>query len=265
MPPIIYIELNSPYKKGGFYSHCSKFAILILVMLVIGHRGAGGLAPENSMEALRAGVAAGADILEFDVRLTKDKIPVLVHDFHTLRTHHDTSLISHLTLEELKAKTKKQLVIPLETVLDVFFGTILLNIEVKGRGTGKVVAKLIKERYITSPRSWDNILFSSFRGSELGAIRRLSNKANLALLHTENPFMFIAYHRQLRLTAVGFHRLYVNRLALEVARRAKLFTYAYTVNRPRSALMLARQGLDGVVTDRPDTILSEVNRENLIV
>lgn len=232
-------------------------------MLVIGHRGAAGLAPENSLEALRAGLETGADILEFDVRLTKDKIPVLVHDFHTLRTHKGTSIISRLTLKELKHRTKKQPIMTLQEVLDAFFGTVLLNIEVKGRGSGKVVAQLVKKRYIASSADWDNVLFSSFRGSELASIREESDKANLALLHTENPFLFIAYHRRLRLTAVGFHRLYVNRLALEIAKRARLFVYAYTVNRPRSALMLARSGLDGVVTDHPDTILSEIRKEQI--
>lgn len=233
-------------------------------MLVIGHRGAAGLAPENSMEALQAGVDAGADVLEFDVRLTRDKIPVLVHDFHTLRTHHDTSIISRLTLKELQKRTQKQPVITLKEVLDAFFGTILLNVELKGRGSGKVIGDLIKKHYIHSPKDWDNVLFSSFRGSELAAMRRVSPQANLALLHSENPFLFIAYHRRLQLSAVGFHRLYVNTLALAIAKRARLFVYAYTVNRPLSALMLAREGLDGVVTDRPDAILEEITKEQLV-
>jgi glycerophosphoryl diester phosphodiesterase len=47
---------------------------------------------------------------------------------------------------------------------------------------------------------------------------------------------------------------------MEIARRAGLFTYAYTVNRPHTALMLAQQGIDGVVTDRPGSILAEVNK-----
>jgi glycerophosphoryl diester phosphodiesterase len=230
-------------------------------MLVIGHRGAAGLAPENSMEAMRTGLKAGADCLEFDVRLTKDKIPVLTHDFHTLRTHRDTSIISHHTLAELQERTKKQPIVPLTQVLDSFFGVVLLNIELKGRGTGKVVSNLIKKDYVKkAEKKWDNILFSSFRGSELSAIRSVSKNANLALLHSENPFIFIAYHRRLQLTAVGFHRLYVNRFALEIAKRAGLFVYAYTVNRPHSALMLAQQGVDGVVTDRPNIILQEVNK-----
>lgn len=229
-------------------------------MLVIGHRGAAGLAPENSLEAMRAGVKAGADILEFDIRLTKDNIPVLTHDFHTFRTHRDTSIISHHTLAELQERTKKQPLVPLSDVLDEFFGQILLNVEVKGRGTGKVVAQLIASRYIKKTRDWDNVMFSSFRGFELAAIRRISENANLALLHSENPFIFIAYHRRLHLSAVGFHRLYINRFALEIAKRAGLFTYAYTINRPFTAFHLAEQGIDGVVTDRPDLILKEVQK-----
>lgn len=229
-------------------------------MLVIGHRGAAGLAPENSMEALRAGVDAGADILEFDVRLTKDKIPVLTHDFHTLRTHRDTSIISHHTLAELRKRTEKQPIVPLSEVLDEFFGHILLNIEIKGRGTAKVVADLVKKNYIKTGKDWDNLLFSSFRGIDLITIRRVSSEAKLALLHTQNPFIFIAYHRKLQLSAVGFHRLYVNAFALAIAKRAKIFTYAYTVNRPHSALMLTQKGIDGIVTDRPDIILGEVKK-----
>jgi glycerophosphoryl diester phosphodiesterase len=229
-------------------------------MLIIGHRGAAGLARENSLEALRAGLEAGADILEFDVRLTKDKIPVVVHDFHTLRTHHDPSIISRLTLEELVKRTEKLPITPLFKVLDEFFGVILLNIELKGRGTGKAVAELLAKSYAKSAKRWDNVLISSFRGSELQAVRNISSDASLALLHSENPFLFIAYHRRLRLTAVGFHRLYINAFALEIAKRAKLFVYAYTVNRPRTALMLAQQGIDGIVTDRPGDILQELER-----
>jgi glycerophosphoryl diester phosphodiesterase len=230
-------------------------------MLVIGHRGAAGLAAENSLAALRAGMLAGADMLEFDIRLTKDKIPVLTHDFHTLRTHHDTSIISRHTLEELQARTEPQPIVPLTDVLDEFFGKILLNIELKGRGTAAAVVALIKNTYVKKPSDWDCLLFSSFRGSELTIIRKASDKANLSLLHSENPFIFVAYHRNLHLTAVGFHRLYVNRFALEIARRAGLFTYAYTVNRPRSAAILADKGIDGIVTDHPEYILSEIKKK----
>ncbi len=227
-------------------------------MLVIGHRGAAGLARENSLEALRAGFESGADILEFDVRLTKDKIPVIVHDFHTIRTHHNTSIISRLSFEELTSRTDNKPIVPLSEVLDLYYGKILLNIELKGRGTGKVTTEILKRTYIKTPADWDNVLLSSFKGSELNDVRKLSKEANLSLLHSQNPFLFIAYHRRLNLTAVGFHRLYINTFALEIAKRTGLFTYAYTVNRPQTVRVLARQGIEGVVTDNPPVILKAI-------
>ena len=229
-------------------------------MLVIGHRGARGLAPENTLEALRAGVEAGADMLEFDIRLTKDKILVMVHDFHTFRTHKDLSIISQLTFKELQKRTKANPIVPLTDVLDEFFGVILLNIEIKGRGAGRRVAQLLKDRYIKKSRDWDNVMFSSFKGSELAKVRHISSSVNLALLTSINPFAFIAVHKQVDLTAVGFHRLYINALVIEIAKKAKLFTYVYTVNRPKAARMLAQRGIDGIVTDRPDIILSDIKK-----
>lgn len=230
-------------------------------MLIIGHRGAAGLARENSLEAFKAGIEAGADILEFDVRLTRDKVPVVVHDFHMIRTHKHTSIVSRLTFQELQFRTQNKPITPLATVLDNFFGKILLNIEIKGRGTGTEVINLLKNRYIKSPKDWDNILISSFRGSELVVIRKLSKRANIALLHTQNPFLFIAYNRRLNLTAVGFHRLYINTFALEIAKKTGLFVYAYTVNRPQTARILAERGIDGIVTDNPLAIMSELEND----
>ena len=231
-------------------------------MLVISHRGAAGLARENTLDALRAGLEAGADILEMDVRLTRDGIPVLMHDFLALRTHKNTSIISRHTLGELKERFKGQSVTTLDEVLKHFFGKVLLNIEVKGRGCGKTVVEFVKANYIKNPRDWDKVLFSSFHGNELAAIRRVSKEANLSLLHTLNPFLFIAYYRKLQLTAVGFHRLYANDLAVEIAKKAGLFTYVYTVDRPHTALLFSRKGIDGIVTNRPDLVLREINKQS---
>ena len=101
-------------------------------MLIIGHRGAAGLAPENTIDAMAAGVAAGADMLELDVRLTRDGVPVIAHDNRLLRTHHRNESISHLTYTELQALTSEQPIPSLLAVLDRFFGVVLLNIELKG-------------------------------------------------------------------------------------------------------------------------------------
>jgi glycerophosphoryl diester phosphodiesterase len=212
-------------------------------MLIIGHRGAAGLAPENTLEALHAGVKAGADILEFDVRLTADDIPVLSHDSqlhgHTVRK---------TTLKDLQTAG---LVTLLSEVLDEFFGEVLLNLEYKPTDNVAIVYEMVK-KHIVIEDDWDNILFSSFHVRALGQLRQLDTKVNLALLHSVNPFAFVTYQRRLQLTAVGWHRLHVNNLATTIAKKADLFSYVYTVNRPKAALLLERKGIDAVVTDYPD-------------
>lgn len=95
--------------------------------------------------------------------------------------------------------------------------------------------------------------------SELIVVRKLAPKANLSLLHDNNPFAYIAYHRSLDFTAVGFHRLHTNRLAHEIAKKAGIFTYTYTVNRPQAALRMADNGYDGIMTNYPDRL----NGQNL--
>lgn len=69
---------------------------------VIAHRGSSGTAPENTMEAFRQALAHGADILEMDVHLTADGVPVVIHDETVERTTDGSGLVRHMTFEQLK-------------------------------------------------------------------------------------------------------------------------------------------------------------------
>src|SRR4026208_948606 len=71
--------------------------------LIIGHRGASAGAPENTMAAFRAAIAAGADGIEFDVRLSRDGVPVVIHDSTLRRTGGLPQRIADLTVSELAA------------------------------------------------------------------------------------------------------------------------------------------------------------------
>ncbi len=233
-------------------------------MLVIGHRGAAGIAPENTLESLQAGVDAGSDMLEFDIRMTKDNVIVVIHDATLRRTHQKNVFINRLTFKQLQTLTAghQNQVATLESVCDEFLGTVLLNIEIKERGVAAHVIKLLKTKYIARKSDWDLFVFSSFFANELLAIRKLSEDANIWLLHNRNPFIFIAYARRLNLDGVGFHRLYINDFALMIAKKTQLFTYAYTVNRPGAAKQLGDRGLDAVVTDYPAKILQGIHKQS---
>jgi len=219
-------------------------------MLIIGHRGAAGLASENTIEAMRAGFAGGADMLEFDIRLTSDNVPVLAHNPMA-----QGQWISRHTVAELKHSIG---ITSLQEVLDEFFGKIILNIELKQTISAKIILDTIRP-YVTDSDEWDNLLFSSFKPQALVLLRQHEVRCNLALLHHINPFTFMRYQKRLRLTAVGFHRLHINPVALAVAKELDIFTYAYTVDRPDAARRLEKRGIDAVVTNYPNKIISSIS------
>ena len=69
---------------------------------VVGHRGAMGHAPENTMKSFECALSLGADMLEFDVRLTKDGVPVIVHDANLDRTSNRSLNVADLTAKDLQ-------------------------------------------------------------------------------------------------------------------------------------------------------------------
>lgn len=226
-----------------------------IYMLVWGHRGAKGKHAANTIAAMHDALTQGADGIELDVRLTYDKIPVVIHDNTLLLTRGINRSVDKLTLSELKNVSRDVPVPTLQEVLDEFWAKTYLNIELKSTGSGEIVTKLLAEHYIKIHDDWKNCLISSFKIKELRSARRQAPLARLALLHNRNPFTFILYQRSLKFAGLGFHRLYANLLALTIARKLGIFTYAYTVNRPGGAHLLRDIKIDAVVSDYPRRII----------
>lgn len=231
-------------------------------MLVIGHRGARGEKPENSITALRTGIESGADAIEFDIRVTRDGIPILTHDYLMYRTHHKIDFISRHSLSELTKKTagSDHQVMTLEAALNECLGKTMLIIDMKEYRAVTPVVTLLK-KYFKRKKDWEAVVFSSFNPLILRKIKTKVPHASLALLHHRNPLNFIAWQIPLRLTAVGFHRTHLSSFGLKVAQKLGLFTYVYTVNRLGAAHILEAKGYDGVITDYPTEFMRELNKK----
>lgn len=229
-------------------------------MLIIGHRGSQGTKPENTIASLREAMHADADMIEFDIRLTRDRVPVLSHNPHLYGTRkRELAFLKRYTLAELQRRTagSEYPITTLDMALKECYGHIYLNLELKE--VSAVVPTLeVVARYAKTEKDWDSLLLSSFKPLALRAIRKRVPHAALGMLHYRNPLAFVGWHRILNLSAVGFHRLYVSIVAMEVAKRLGLFTYAYTVNRRNAVEKLADQGVDGVVTDYPARMIEEL-------
>lgn len=231
-------------------------------MLVIGHRGARGEKPENSIAALRTGIDSGADAIEFDIRVTRDGVPVLSHDYLMYRTHHKIDFIARHSLSELVKKTagSDHPVMTLEAALNECLDKIMLIIDMKEYRAVTPVVTLLK-KHLKTKKAWEAVVFSSFNPLILRKIKTKVPHASLALLHHRNPLNFIAWQIPLRLTAVGFHRLHLSNFGLKVAQKLGLFTYVYTVNRLGAAEILEQKGYDAVITDFPTQFIKELNKK----
>src|SRR5699024_9416992 len=167
-------------------------------ILNIAHRGASARYPENTMAAFKGAVEMGADMIEFDVRLSADGIPVIFHNARLDSPINASGLIADSTLTELKKLDAGSWFHPdfiseqiptLEETLAWASGTIRLNIELKtdsvdnGKQLAESCLSLVKKY-----RMSEHVLFSSFDLNMLEYIKEIEPGASIAILFTPNRF-----------------------------------------------------------------------------
>jgi len=234
---------------------------------VIGHRGAVGHAPENTLAGIRKAAELGATWVEFDVALTKDDVPVLMHDPTMDRTTDGTGNLAELTLEEVRKLDAGRWFsdafagerIPTLTDTIRLLDTLGLgaNVEIKptpGRATetGRIVAKQVADEW---PNSLRAPVFSSFQVDALTAAQQAAPAIPRGWL-MRRPVKDWQDQAQ-RLDCLSIHcnhRALDGKIAAEV-RAAGYHLLAYTVNDPKRALKLFEWGVESVFSDYPERIL----------
>lgn len=226
-------------------------------MQIIGHRGAAGLAPENTLASMQRAIKEGIDWIEFDVHHTKDGQLVVLHDFTTGRIASTNLRVKNHTHKELRAlKTNSGQPIPLlSEVLETIGDKAKINIEIKASGCAKGVSELI-EKYIANGYSYDHFLVSSFSPFILWEMRRLNKNVPLAQLEFGLPIHKIL-SKALNLKAVGFDHKRMSGRLVTSAKKNGLFVYTYTVNDTGEAKKLEAIGIDAIVTNYPDRFNSQ--------
>ena len=119
-------------------------------MVIIAHRGASNLAPENTLKAFKKAIELKADYIEFDVHQSNDGEIVIMHDANTFRTTRHLGSIKEMTLEELKQLDcgDGEKIPTLQELIKIAKGKIGLNCEVKARGFAKQIVNILKEEEI---------------------------------------------------------------------------------------------------------------------
>ena len=218
-------------------------------MKIIGHRGARGLAPENTVVALGKAIEHGVDEVEFDVRVTKDGYVILHHDEDLCDPNGNHINIGRSNLAELRAH-KPDLAILEEAILVINHRASML-IEIKPGIDIKPVVAVIENALETGWKT-DEITFCSFSIELLKKLKRLLPDIKIMVIERWSGVRATHNARRLntRLISINQHVLWWG--FIKVMKSGGYNLYTYTLNNPAKAQRWAKYGLAGVITDYPD-------------
>jgi glycerophosphoryl diester phosphodiesterase len=233
----------------------------------VAHRGAGKLAPENTLAALRHGAQFGYRMFEFDVKLSGDGVLVLMHDPVLERTTNGSGRVAGIGYSELARLDAGRWHSPafagegIPTLARVASwlraNDLLANIEIKpcpGREAETGAAAALEARVL-----WHGApvppLLSSFSAVALDAARRVAPELPRALLTTiDLPQDWLARCERLGCVALDAHHASLTEEVIATAHRHRLRVACYTLNDPQRAALLRGWGLDCLITDALDLI-----------
>jgi glycerophosphoryl diester phosphodiesterase len=243
---------------------------------VIAHRGGGVLAPENTLAAMRCGLAHGFHAVEFDVMLSADAVPVVTHDPRLGRTVAGSGNVADYTAAQLMAMDAGawfsaafagEPVATYEQVQQFCSqNRIWMNVEIKpapgaDEQTGRVVAemtmRLFAARLAAQGPGVDVTglpLLSSFSFEALLAAKSAAPEIPRACLFDVIPADWHARLTQAGAVALHTNHKNLSRKQAQAVKRAGFGLFCYTVNTPARARELLSWGVDAFCTDRIDRI-----------
>ncbi|MCT1384632.1 glycerophosphodiester phosphodiesterase [Brachybacterium sp. p3-SID1565] len=229
--------------------------------LVVGHRGAAHLAPENTLSSFRRALADGADLLECDVHLSRDGQVIVMHDETIDRTANPysplrTGAIADLTADELgRVRLQHDEHVPtLAQLLDLT--TVPLFIEVKVPAAARVVGELLAQLDEGSTQAASTVI--SFHPEALAEIRRTSPDTPVSYLVRTIDELALATARELGATAIGPAIDGLCLAAARAAREAGLRVHPWTINTPEQLAVALACGVDSITTDDPGWVKEQL-------
>ena len=249
-------------------------------IMLVAHRGGAGLAPENTMAAFASGLEQGADAIEFDVHLSRDKVPVVIHDPLLARTTNGSGEVGDLPVEELKSLNAAaryfgpglpQRIPTLDEVLELVKERAQAHVEIKLKSDGSrypgmeeaVVAALTRHGMIESS------LILSFDFPTLQTIKALHPRLRtcalistryLSQMGSRGPSAVAEELGKLGVDYVGMNERYMSPELYARLREQGLKVGVWTVNSEERMQHFAAMGVDFITTDRPDILRTVLKR-----
>ncbi|HEY6186403.1 MAG TPA: glycerophosphodiester phosphodiesterase family protein [Pyrinomonadaceae bacterium] len=244
--------------------------------LIIGHRGASALAPENTIVAFERAMLDGADGIEFDVRLARDRVPVVIHDATLRRTARIDGDVARLASTELSGidvgtwfnlrhpslsrQAYAQATVPaLHQVFEMFGASeATLYVEMKcERSESRALAASVAD-LVRAHEFFDRVVVESFNLDSIMEIKRIDPSIRTAALFEPKlvrPFpslrTMIERATHVRADELALHRVLAGRRITEEAGRAGMRTIVWTVDNPSWIRRAKRYGVHAIITNNP--------------
>ncbi len=239
---------------------------------VIAHRGFSGVAPENTLISFQKAIDVGADMIEFDVSLSKDGIPVVIHDKTINRTTNSKGKVEDFTLDQLKAfdagswykeQFSDQKIPTLEEVIQLSKGKIMLNIEIKKYsvkrnikidGLEYKIVKLIEKHDMVN-----NVLISSFSKMAIQRIREFNSDIPVAYLYRFglSPRIIESFDK-IGIYSFNQGKRSFSKKVVKDLHEKGIKLNLYTINQKREMKKFIKSGVDGIITNYPDKLIQVI-------
>lgn len=226
------------------------------------HRGASGYAPENTISAFQKAIEMGADGIELDVQLTKDRQLVVIHDERIDRVSDGSGLVADYTLEELRQfnynKTHTECehadIPTLEEVLDLMKPTgMMINIELKTgihfyEGIERMTYELVEAKGMHN-----QVIYSSFNHNSVMEMRRLDATVKTGFLDNDEIYNVAAYAKNCGVTALHPNKIHLQMPGyVEACKKEGLNVHVWTINSEEEVRTMKKLKVDAVITNYPD-------------
>ena len=224
-------------------------------ILIIGHRGASNIAPENTVRAFNKAIDLKADYIELDIQKTKDGALVVTHDDDIQRLTGQHGHVKDFTLEDLKSLDfgEGEKIPTLEEVIEMTLGKINLNCEIKVENISRKVVDIIKKYEIIN-----SIILSSFIHSELLKFQKIAPELKLASLEPtqfirnygdDKKKQMISFCIDNNLYAINPFYTIVDYEFVEIAHENSIKVFPWIVDSKPIMKRLIKYGVDGIITN----------------
>ncbi len=225
-------------------------------MLCIGHRGAMGHEPENTLLSIRKAIALGVDGIEIDVYNVEDQL-VVIHDRDLARTTNGTGYLEERSFAYLRSLDagKGEQIPTLPEVFQTVNRQATINIELKGSNTAKLVIQLILD-YLKQGWSYADFIVSSFNHYELNQVKVIAPEIKTGMLIYGLPWEYLPSAQKLQANLVISSLDYTTSELVESVHQQGLGVWVYTVNQPNDIVLMRTLGVDAIFTNYPERVIS---------